>query len=491
MCRINKFIHIQIDTGVAVIAAEFGEQNMGILAVFNNAVHHIPVIAVIEYGSCIPVTVEAQVGQAQIHGSLVQSAQESEAFHINTVGEVILQEHSGIVCQGDADVDSCGFTGSNTQGLVSQISSGLVADQCIQVCLNVVGVHRDVAVSVVTEFFGNEGFSLVADSSLIDQVCVVGIGKGVVIHVVGQHHTGGSCGGFTGQDKGRTCHEVVTAFVGFDIFGLDNGIHIVECLGFAEVMDIEAVSIGAGSAVVIAKFNLGHIHAVHRQVGLGGHSVEGVCKTGTLLAGRIEAVVVVGQGSCGAGQQMLRQSTDILNLGHGLFDVLHHQGSQTGNVGSSHGGTAHQTVATVNSGVDVAAGGGDIGFKTQVGCNTPGGEVAHLVSSGTGERSYFRGEGNGHSRISFLCGVQIGKVCQHDGNAGDGGNTVTQVHAEFAVGVVINDTGDCAGVGGIVDLFKEAKITAGNQSDLTGQIKTFEIFGSAIVGHKYEVIFTG
>ena len=141
------------------------------------------------------------------------------------------------------------------------------------------------------------------------------------------------------------------------------------------------------------------------------------------------------------------------------MQVLQNQSGHTSDVGSGHGGTAHDAVLTIGiGGVDVTTVGGDIGHQTQVRSNTPGGEVTH----GTGH-SVVSNDNivvTNHQRTNTICTGQLDELQTVSLGNGDIGDHASILHIEQSVvHIVVNDDTDSTGIGSVNLLVGESQFT--------------------------------
>ena len=147
-------------------------------------------------------------------------------------------------------------------------------------------------------------------------------------------------------------------------------------------MEREAVGTGAGGIVAELHLDLAVVIAVNGHIGGAVHGVLHVAKAGALSSrGILHVGIRIHDGNGRAHHQALRQSADRQA---GLFrkavlpDVLRDNGCLTGSRRRRHGRAAHQAVGAVRArGIDVAAGGGDLGLQRQIAGYAPGAEGAH------------------------------------------------------------------------------------------------------------------
>ena len=219
-------------------------------------------------------------------------------------------------------------------------------------------------------------------------------------------------------------------------------------------MDGEAEAVDTGLGGIVAQLDLdlavggvGGGVIVHDDVGLGGGGQVGTGHAGTLLQDGVPVLVGLLHQSLGGGhQQALGQLTDgqagLLDQ-IVLTDVLGHDGGDTGHLGSGHGGTGHALVALTTGdhavdGVDVAAGGGDLGLHLQRVGDTPGGEVGHLIELGGGVGAVLVEEGAVHGGNAQGVGVGAG---------GAAGGEADVLHIQVVVGGVVPGVGVTGGDG--------------------------------------------
>ena len=310
-------------------------------------------------------------------------------------------------------------------------------------------------------------------------------------------HGGGGLAGGGGQSHGGVGHEQIALIgvVGVHTLGLGHGVQVIEQGGVPEVGDVEGVVVAAGLVGIVVQLHLGHVAAVHGEVGLGGHSAVGVGQTRALAAGRVvqALLVLVHQGLGSAHEQGTHQGVGVSPVGLAQAVLRHHmlldQSGDTGQVGGGHGGAAHQAVgAVVHGGVDVAAGGGDVRLQGQGGGDAPGGEVAHLVGGVAGDEGLVRAHGEGQVGVLLQSGEDVGAVCHGDGGTGHGDGAVRHVHDDGAALIVVHQAGHSPSVLGVLALLGEGDDAALHQSDFAGHVHGGEVLHSAGAGHGYHLI---
>ena len=135
-----------------------------------------------------------------------------------------------------------------------------------------------------------------------------------------------------------------------------------------------------------------------------------------------------------------------------------------------HGGTGIDLIGIVRAedgGADAAAGSGDLRLDGQVGSRALARERADAAADGVIHQTVvFLGEGD----LLLGCGGQLGA---RDLGHGDGGDEEAFQRSidDRAVDVVIDDAGDCTGLGGILGLGAEIDGAAGDDGDLAGHVE--------------------
>ena len=376
--------------------------------------------------------------------------------------------------------------------------------------VRVVGIH--VAVLIVVGVFrvGDELF--LGARQVIEQEAHVRCGGGaVVIEVViptergierfavhGPFHLGGDIVG-RGIAHGNA---VITP----DILGKEIRVQFVLHVLVREVVQREADLIYAGTLGVLAQLRLdltvsGVIPGVvHQNVAPGVHGVLRVGKARALLEHGIIIPVAVKQRLSGGHQQALRQLT------HGqagffrqtvLTDVLGKQRGKAGDLRRCHGGTAHVLIGLSAGGqavhgIDVSAGGGDLGLQAQIAGHAEAGERAHRVIIRIIVFHHGRcAHGNGAGVIRYAglfiryefgeIRTQIISVRLRDGDGGRGILVALERHVDGAGLVVGDDHADGAVLGGVCAFFNEGDIAAVADGDLALQHvrDRFEVLGVA------------
>ena len=488
--RIVSFFHIGVHAQiVGVIGAVVSPEDVDIAVDLTLFLGLIVPAAVVDTGST-PVAIEAHKGQAQINAILIQRVQADKAVYIDAV--FIEGLHVGHVPLGELKlyIDGDGLTGLYNHHIALGQAGG---DQLIQqLCIGGVDHAVIVKVHVKANAIGelrqaNDEIQQCLDVVQIADLIAIDIIDGV--HIAFLDIEGGNC---TQTVSGLAHEEVAVSGVA--------GIHKVghsaagEGIGLGllrEVVDLEGEGEVAALGIVIAHGDLGG-RAVYGQVAAGGHSVIDVGNAGALLTGRIlDAVGVhnlvgVIHGRRSGGHDQCLSYGVHLGIGHfgmGLVEVLQHQSCHTCNMRSGHGGTGHDAVlAIVHGGVDVAAGGGDIGSQLQVGVHAPGGEVTHLACNGAGGGHVVVGAHDGHGADA------IGRSSGHGFAIGLRDESVGQKTCVFHVDhiafhIVIDNAGAGTGGVGIGLLLGEGDLATGNHGHLACHIDFCEVSGGAQAGN--------
>ena len=264
-----------------------------------------------------------------------------------------------------------------------------------------------------------------------------------------------------------------------------------------QVIQGEGEAVDAGAVGIVAQLGLDHAvsHAVHGQEGRGADGGADVGQAGTLLDDGVIGTLAAEHRLGGTHQQGVDQSA----LGHALIgqallpEVLGDDGGQTGHLGGGHRGAAHDLILirlpdSAVDGVDVAAGGGDIGLQGQVAGNTEGAEGAHGLVGGA---VVIAGEGSADGQLAGAVGnAALGLLLGADGcdgstgglGDGDHGHGVVdavQVGEDHARLVVVDQKGGSTGLGGDVGLLVVVKLAPGADGDLAGQVDAGVIGGIA------------
>ena len=183
--------------------------------------------------------------------------------------------------------------------------------------------------------------------------------------------------------------------IGKQILGKDIGIEEIVRRLILQIGEGVSESILAGLAGIVAQL---HLHLAVRRAG-GGVSrhreiavrLDGAVDVGKARAllqhGIVRSAVPIHHRLSGGHQQALGQMTGG-NAGllrkPILPEVLGQHGHHAGDLGSCHGGTGHILIClaafhSAVDGVDVAAGGGDLGLQLQGAGHAPGAEGAHGI----------------------------------------------------------------------------------------------------------------
>ena len=274
-------------------------------------------------------------------------------------------------------------------------------------------------------------------------------------------------------------------------------------------MEREAVGTGAGGIVAELHLDLAVVIAVNGHIGGAVHGVLHVAKAGALSSrGVLHVGIRVHDGNGRAHHQALRQSADRQA---GLFrkavltDVLRDNGCLTGCRRRRHGRAAHQTVGAVRArGIDVAAGGGDLGLQRQIAGYAPGAEGAHGDNAAGGvhvgvDAAAVDGQlaapdavlvlrGRGEDRLHLVEADRDERELLRAG----------RIDGIEAVNIVIDDNG--GSLRGIrIDLLigEGNAVAAGDKDDLTGRVRKVGLLAAVLHGvvrvgriaDEHEVIF--
>ena len=383
-------------------------------------------------------------------------------------------------------------------GGMQAVVDGIVEDRCI----GPVAVEADHGhgqgdtLDALIAFDDGVGIQVALDVDAVGelvQICLVVCGQGQSC-IDGDGAVGGNSDLIGGlhlslQAVGGVGDEILLV----DGLGQDGTVEGVGQSLVGEVADLEGEVVNAGLAGVVAELDLG--------TGFGGGGVGQVCggrgsvdqisQTSALSSGRVLQLSGSHQGLGGAHQQVSCQNTLCRagDLGVVLVQVLDQNCHGAGDLGGSHGGTAHGAVVGtgqvgITGGVDVAADAGDLRLQLQVGGNAPGREGADgaVDIEGLGV-----GIADGHGTDAILTGgldhVQAGGTV--DGDTGDAAGAVIDLHLEQANGVVVNNDAGCAqGLGDLL-LLGEGNDAAGDQSDLALNVQAFVVGCLANAGNNH------
>ena len=251
-----------------------------------------------------------------------------------------------------------------------------------------------------------------------------------------------------GKDHIRFGHENIAVLVFLRAVGEDDGRRVVIQGAVAGVVDRELQLIDAGLGHIVAKLHLRAVHTGNGDVGLGLDGRVDIHEACALTArgnGRIAVVDDI----CRAHEQSVDQMLALRGVHVGVLrlDRLRNDCHAARNVRGGHGRAGHQLIGAFagDGGIDVAAGGGDLGLERQLGGGTPRGEVAH-----TGDRRGHEliGDADGQVLVLLLCKVSailLGDERDRNFPRADG-------HIDDARLVVVNDHGNCAGCRSVVRL---------------------------------------
>ena len=488
----GALIVILIEEGQVVQAAGVGEDEIG--AVFGG-IQIVFVVGTVIHGGIAPVAVEAQNGDGVGgHGLAFLRHQRLDidiAFHVGAIGINAVQMSLG----GIAEVHGHG-DGDGIAGLDQEVALADGGQQ--QVCV----IAADGAVSADIGLLIDGG--QIAGDVVQDDLCIFGIGDAVGVQIAavqlagfdiaaldGVIHSHVQCGG------GRV--GVGDAVNGISILGKEVAVHAVD-LGFlTEVLQIEAEAVSAGAVGIVAQLCLdlavccaGGGVTAHHDEGTGQDHAGQVSQTGTLLHDGI-VVIAIAHGLCGGHQQRGGQHAAAdaqLGVQTGLLDILHGQSSHTGDLGRCHGGTGVVEICGAAGilavdGIDIAAGGNDLGLQLQAAGNAPGAEIAHLVGGVVSNGGDLVGDVHGTLAVLAIghrlcCILQFPAVNHGDGDGGHRGMLIAvHVHDQRTLGIVVDDGGDEAGIDSIVCLFRKIDGASGaNQNGVGGDGAAFGLHNS-------------
>ena len=471
---VGMLIVILIEEGQIVGVASVGIHKVG--AVFLG-VEVILIGQAVIHGGIGPVAVEAQHGDGMGggKGTLLgdQGFHKNEAFHIGTVGIGGIQVCLGIVGQVHGHGDGDGITGIHQEIALAdggQQQMGVVTgDAAVLAHVGDVVDGADLAGNIVQ----NDQSVLFVGDTVVVQVAAILLAGGNVAALNGVADAHAQSGG--------ALAGIGNAVLGNHILGEEITADAVDLGLGAEVVQSEAEAVITGAAGIIAQLHLdlavgcaGVGIGCHPQIGLGGNGAAHIGQTGALLQHGIVAAAVLqglGGGHQQGGSDLAAGNTQLL-IQTGLLDVLHDQRGHTGDLGRGHGGAGVVLVggtAGIHAvhGVDIAAGGGDLGLHGQVAGNTPGAEGAHGDAFGILGRMNLVGDVHGalvadHGAIrAGDSGGGIPELVAGDqvhGHGGIGVLVAVHVHDQGAFHIVVDDGGHEAcvhsvgGLGGEVDL---------------------------------------
>ena len=379
------------------------------------------VVIQVKHGGHGPVTVEGQIGHAQVDLGAAGGLQGDEALHVHTVFKGLVQILLILIAEGDPDGD-LGVLAAGHGDLMAPGGAALHRHDLHLGTLQHVG------------FFGDGGLT--------------GVGLGVA-DTLGDH-------------------------VGAQVIG--QGL-------IAEVADRKGHLVDAGLVRVVPQFQLGGVHLLAVLV-VGddaGRGVDGggqVGQAGALLAHRIGLAVGVDDDVGGGHHQPVDHGGHSAGVIGDLGEVLHHvlvqQHRHARQVGAGHGGAGQTVVAAAGDrGEDVAAVGGDLRLDAQAGGGTPGGEVGHKGAGGLVP---------GNEQGAAALGGQHLAVVLGDGAHRQGG--VADVHLDITGDVVVDDDADGALGLGDQRLFLKGVGAAAHQGDLALYIQAGVVGGAAHAGHR-------
>ena len=267
----------------------------------------------------------------------------------------------------------------------------------------------------------------------------------------------------------------------------------------AQVVQGVVKGIDAGAVGVVPQLGL-HLAVglvLNHHIGGSVHGVAGVAQTGALLNYRIgQAGALVHNRSGGGHEQALGQNpgrdAQLLRQS-GPPEVLAQQGHQAGVVRRGHGGAAHDHIlvgsgrCTVD-GVDIAAGGGDLGLQAQVAGDAPGAEIAHGIDTILREvdaGAHLVADGHGAGVVQRRSGLILHRgtggpdglgVRLGNAHAGNPGIALGQVHIDGCSSHVIINHADCrTGSVGVGQLLGEGDLTAGYEHNLAGDVNSLVV----------------
>ena len=451
------------------------------------------VAGLVEHGGLVPAAVVGQHGDAQggqEHALVIcHSLGGDESLDIRTGGVLVVQTLLLPIGQPDGDLHGDGFVGTDFQ-----CGTALLQQQ-----VDIVGVDQTIAVQVGVQ-------ALAGGHGVQQELRIRLVGLAVVVEIIGAQI---SCGfqnfavdpelNFSVQGTGQRVQIpdsllALEDILGEGVAGEDVGNGLV-----GQVIQVECEAVNAGAVGIVAQLGLDLtiVLTLHGDVDGGGHGVGHIGEAGALLHdGVVAAVDAVDESLGGAHEQGLGQGT----IGHALdpdavlLQILEHQGGHTRHLGCGHGGAGHELIAGTGGihavdGVDVAAGGSDLGLQHQIAGNTPGGEAADglelgiVIVAGDGTNDLDRSNIVGHAALASLLLAaldDIGSIGLGDGHHGDGVLQAGQIHVDHAGLVVVDHNSHCAQGGGVVGLLQEGQLAAGDEDDLAGQIDAVIVLGMTV-----------
>ena len=446
---------------------------------------------IIEHRSIGPVAVEAHKRHGQIHVFFIGIAEIEEALYKHAVLEALSQIILVFLRQGDLRRQAHRLTGGNRDLGHSLVTAGGNLSQQIHVDFHLRAVSQnDIhigAVGLAVAVYVGIGIMYIVRTQSLhpgnmpQENPSIGGGDGaVVIEVILQN-----IGGHIGKDLGvciQRIRRIFNEFAAVNRFGQGRnieGIGLIRILG--EVGDLEGELVHAVTLRIIAELALRPvlIGIGAGEVGFRGSGLHQVDQAGALVSGRVLFRVAVHHGigraehnvGCHPAQHI------FLELGIVRPQVLHQDGHGAGNLGSCHGGTAHETVTggVVPGGVDVAAHTGDFRLQLQIRGAAPGGEIAHHL---VGNKLFAGTADHQHLLLGLRHQLAVGFA---DTNSGDAAGGVGDAHVHHACYIVIYNTGNRACGLGIGLLNGEVHLAATlHDGHLTGQIQALEVGGLAV-----------
>ena len=403
--REGGFLHVgvaEIPRGIggAVItdlpAVGIGRAEVGGLV---GAVNALFIAHGVEHGGVRPGAVEAEHRDGV--GHVVVALDEGERFNVGAARAFGVQRGLLRVGKLDGHGDGTLAVRRNDLILLARFGRAELGKQNVSVA----GGNAVHAVELGSlEVIG--GAVRLAGNVFEDRVGVRLIGVPVLIHVGGEvdgRSVIPRIGHVGGKRRGGVLHQ---GLVGGERLREHVGAQGVFDILIGEVVDLKGIGVFTAAGGIVAELRLDLIvvgghggGVVHLNKGLGVHGGLQVRKTRALLEQRI---VVAGflfhhgrrGGHEGARDEVAagktRLGSDVL-----ILEVLAEGSGETGDLRRGHGGTGHELILGVSSGVagaalvlmvavqglDASAGRSDLGLEGQRTGHAPGGEVAHLVVS--------------------------------------------------------------------------------------------------------------
>ena len=252
-------------------------------------------------------------------------------------------------------------------------------------------------------------------------------------------------------------------------------------------MNGEGEGVNTGLLGIVAEFKLRTV-AVGTfcgEVCLGGNSLCKVHFACALIHNGSIGAACFDNGGCGAHEDAIDHCLTLpgAETGEVVLNILSYDCHTACNMGSCHGGAVPCLVestgdAGIGCGVDLAAGGGDLGLDAEGGSYTAAGEVGRHVAADRIGNAHFAADKCvliGCCRKSCTCFFA-------DEDMGDMAAFVSN-HVNCVVLVVVNNTGNRTGSFCVCSLVGEVDFAALYESDLALYVDLCEIFNGAEAGN--------